>query len=294
MNCRVIQIETPRKFLLNGLLFGGEKPKHAIVFIHGLTASAFSNHKLVVPLANKDTVAITFSNRGSHKISKVKKIDRRKKKGYTSQLVGEAHEVFADCVDDIQGAVNFVRGQGVREVYLVGHSTGCQKSVYYLSRRGKQKQIAGLVLLCPVSDYAAIRKFESPSTLNKVEKKARELVKVGRPHEFLPLELWPHLHDAQRYLSLYTPESEEEIFSYAVPEKEPQTLQKIRTPTLVVYAGGEEYRDRPIQKIAGWFKQNAKMRDLTISVIDRAPHSFNKYEDRVVEQIRRWLKARLS
>ena len=31
--------------------------------------------------------------------------------------MGEAHEVFTDCVDDIQGAVNLAKQKGAKEIY---------------------------------------------------------------------------------------------------------------------------------------------------------------------------------
>lgn len=158
--CKVVSFITPWKYILNGLWFGGDKPKRAIVFIHGLASSAFSNHSLIVPAADQTTAVITFNNRGHDKIARIKKIDKRKKKGYSSELVGEAHEVFTDCVDDIQGVVDFLTKEGVKEIYLAGHSTGCQKSVYYLAQRGKQKLINGVILMCPMSDYAGALKFD--------------------------------------------------------------------------------------------------------------------------------------
>jgi pimeloyl-ACP methyl ester carboxylesterase len=290
--CRVIKIVTPRRYVLNGLWFGSRHPQKALIFVHGLTATAFSNHEFLVPLADDQTAVITFSNRGHDKIAKVKKLDQRKKKGYSSQLIGEAHEVFTDCVDDLQGAVNFLREQGIAQIFLVGHSTGCQKSVYYLSRPGKQQFVDGMILLCPISDYAAALKFDSHEQLSAAEKAARRLSSAGRPHQLLPLDLWPAFHDAQRFLSLYTPDSPEEIFSYAQPEKSPKTLTKLKIPTLIVFAGQDEYRDRPTEKIAAWFKNHLPAPDLTIKIISDALHSFQHHEPQVVKAIASWLDGR--
>jgi len=290
--CRVVKIITPKKYLLNGLWFGRQSPKKAIVFIHGLTGNVFSGHKLVVPLVSKDIAVVTFSNRGHGKISKVKKIDKRRKKGYVSEKMGEAHEVFTECVDDIQGVVNFIRSKGIKDIYLVGHSTGCHKSIYFLSKRGKQKFIKGVALLCPVSDYSAIGKFINSKNLKRAVDEARKLVEQGKPHVLLPTNIWPHYHDAQRFLSLYTPDSKEEIFSYVQPKKLPTTLRKVKIPVLVVYAGGDEYGDRPMGKIAKWYRENSKSKDLTISIIDNAPHNFSRSEHKVFQQIGLWLKKR--
>lgn len=285
---KVVKFETPNKYQLNGLWFGGDNPTNAIVFIHGLTSNAFSNHELIAPLADKSTAVIYFSNRGSGKINKFKKTDRRKKKGYTSSYFGETKELFTDCVDDIQGIVNYLNRKKVKHVYLVGHSTGCQKSIYYLSQKGKQKQIKGVVLLCPVSDYSAVTLFVTKEKLRKIVELARRMVKRGEGNKLLPFSLWPHYHDAQRFLSLYTPESEEEIFTYA-SSKDPKTLKKNKIPTLVIYAGSDEYHDRPTNKIAEWFKSNSKSKNLTIHTVKGALHNFNNHEHEVVTTMSRWL-----
>jgi len=65
-----------------------------------------------------------------------------------------------------------------------------------------------------MSDYSYAVSSEKPSLEQAVEQ-AEKLVKSGKPHELLPPSYSEDLLDAQRYLSLYTPDSEEEIFTYA-------------------------------------------------------------------------------
>lgn len=290
--CKVLTVTTPNRILLSGLWFGGEKPQRALVFIHGLSSNVFAHLELLTSLASEETAVIYFNNRGSGKVNGVKKIDKRKKKGYSRIMAGEAHEVFTDCVDDLQGVVNLVKSKGVKEVYLVGHSTGSQKSVYFLSQKGKQKLVKGVILLSPMSDYAGALKTDGPEALAKAEKVAREDVEEGREHELLPKEVWPFLHDAQRFLSLYTPDSKEEIFSYCQPKRTPTALRKIKVPMLVVLAGEDEFRDRPIKKIADWFSKNSKARDSKIVVINKAPHNFKDHEKEVVKLVGNWMEKR--
>ena len=76
---RVINIVTPKKFILNGLWFGAESPSKVIIFIHGLGGNAFSSHKLITLLADSKTAVITFSNRGHDQVASIKKVDNRKK-----------------------------------------------------------------------------------------------------------------------------------------------------------------------------------------------------------------------
>ena len=109
INCKVIEITTPRKFILNGLWFGPEDPKKIVIFVHGLSSNVFGGNRFIFPLADHETTVISFSNRGHDTVSRLKKIDKRKKKGYTSITTGAAHEVFTQSADDIQGAVDLAQ-----------------------------------------------------------------------------------------------------------------------------------------------------------------------------------------
>jgi len=287
--CFYLQFVTPKKYVLNGLWYGGDKPERAIVFVHGLGSSAFAHHDYFVPLAGPRTAVIFFGNRGHDLVSRIRRESSRTTRQRPSLLGGAAHEVFADCVDDIQGVVNTLRRKRVKSVYLVGHSTGCQKSVCYLASRQNARIVRGAVLLCPVSDYASVRKMTGLNRLRRAQGIARKLVREGKPHSYLPATIWPELMDAQRFVSLYTPDGTEELFSYAQPGKVPRALRKIRVPLHVVLAEKDEYHDRSTKEIAEWFSANLRSARRSVSVVRGAGHGFHGYEDRVVDEIRRWL-----
>lgn len=287
--CRCVRIATPRQYLLDGLWFGAEHPGTAIIFVHGLGSNAFAHHDYMVPLATRDTAVLYFSNRGHDGVAGVKRIKQSAKRGYVYEQAGVAHEVFTDCVDDIEGAINLALRWGARRVYLVGHSTGCQKIAWYLGQRRKRSRVNGAVLLCPISDYAGAR-HENERKRRKAEAAARALVRRKKPHQLLPADLWRGPIDAQRFLSLYAPDSKEEIFSYAQPGKIPRTLRKLDVPLLVIFAGNDEYRDRDTHEIAAWFRGNLRSHQAKIEIVPGARHSFNGQETRVASSVGRWVK----
>jgi len=284
--CHVIEIVTPKKVLLNGLWFGPKKAKKVIIIVHGLTSSIFSRVPRDVPayLVTKDTAVLSFNNRGHGIVSVV-----RRKKGLI--IAGSAHEVFTECVDDIRGAVNFARRTGAKKIYLAGHSTGCQKSVYYAHKLRKRSLVDGLILLAPVSDYAAAVKDDRNGKLAKAVRLAKKLVRAGKPQELMPRSLltpWS-IDDAQRFLSLYTPDSTETIFSYEQPKKIPRTLKSVALPILVVWAQEDEYADRPAKEIIGWFERNTGA-NLGTFIVPRATHSFHGKEADVASAIKDWMR----
>lgn len=281
MNYQPVRFITPKGFQLDGLHFAVPRRKRVIVFVHGLGGTMFWP-ALVYKMAQKDTAVLTFNNRGHDKISFVR---QPLKNGKAKKLrAGSCHEVFTDCVDDLQGAVDFCRDRGYKEIFLVGHSTGCQKTVYYLSRLKNQKPIAGAVLLSPVSDYADAL-TQDQTVIGKVVKLARRLVQAGKEHQMLPVDLWPQLHDAQRFLSLYTPDSVEEIFCYATARR-PLTLQKVTVPMLAIFAEKDEYLDRPLKAVADWFMKNVRAKDFAFKSVAKANHGFHGCEQPVLALIR--------
>jgi pimeloyl-ACP methyl ester carboxylesterase len=285
---RIITIQTPQRFLLNGLWFGPLRPQTVFIYLHGLSGSVFYQSELAASLAGRQTAVITFNNRGSNIISGVRRLDPRSAQGYKYYACGMAHEVFTDCVDDIDGAVAYARRLGARRIFLLGHSTGCQKSIYYLNQR-LRTAVTGAILLAPMSDYATVGQEADPATYRRALAIARRLVKAGQPHELLPTGAWPEIYDAQRFLSLYTPESKEEIFSYASGRK-PAALQRIKQPLLVLLAGQDPFGDRPMAEIAAWFKAALVKQRAEVGIIKGVGHSFSPRQSAVRQAIKRWVE----
>ncbi len=286
--CIVVQIETPKKFLLDGIWIGSENAETVFVYVHGLGSNLFSHYGLLEKIVDKKTAVLAFNNQGYGSISKVKQLNAKSVKGYDSHWVGMAHEIFTDCVDDIEGAVGLVKTRGAKQIFLLGHSTGCQKSIYYLSK-AKTKNVSGAILLAPMSDFADTLNPERKKVYAKAVLVALKMVASGKRHELLPSTVWPYPIDAQRFLSLYTKESVEEIFGYSSGKK-PTVIQKTDVPILVILAQEDEYRDRPIEEIGYWFENIKYKNSGEVNIISGATHGFGKCESEVVDLIKLWLK----
>lgn len=280
----VIEIVTPKKVRLNGLLFGTSKPKRVVILVHGFSSSVFGKQVLAEKLSDKATSVVVFNNRGHDVISN---ITRGKS---TRFLGGAAHEIFTECVDDIDGALTFAAGLGAKEIFVGGSSTGCQKSVYWRThtRHPKRALVKGLILLAPVSDRAAYDKEMGEATVRRAIAKARALVKNGKANDLLPSSVFPLTLDAQRTLSLLELSSDEEIFTYTQPEVTPQTFQSVRVPMMVVWARNDEYNAHPIDTIRRWFEAHARA-PLGFAVV-RAKHSFKGVEREVANLLTKFMK----
>ena len=288
MPCFAIEIVTPKKVRLKGLWLGPKKAKRVIVWVHGIGSSIFSKLDISEKLTGSKTAVLVFNNRGHDTVSRIAYANETRI-GAT-ELGGGASEVFTDCVDDIQGAINFAKKNGGKEIYLAGHSTGCQKSMYWASRT-RSRGVKGIILLAPISDLAAEMHLQGKKKIERATKVARLMVKQGRKHELLPTGLWHEILDAQRFLSLYVPDSVEEIFSYAQPKKDPRVFKSVSTPTLAIFADEDEFADRPASELAAWFEKHSRSKRFKSVVISGVFHGFKGTERKVAKAIRKFIDA---
>lgn len=271
---------------LDAILFGEPNTEIGFVFVHGLSSSAFSHYDILP--ADSAHLSLSIHNRGHDEVTGIKRVNPNTKKGYEWYPGGKAHEIFTECVYDIQAGIDYLKTLGIKQLFLIGHSTGCQKSIYYLSRTGKQHEVSGAILICPMSDYAFALHSEDPQALARATRYARKMVENGKSSALLPSDVWPEVLDAQRFLSLYTPESVENIFTYAQPEVKPDLLQNITVPLLILIAENDEYADRPTSEIADWF--TSRTYNATVHLIEGSLHGLTDKSDEVRNFITNWLE----
>jgi hypothetical protein len=114
------------------------------------------------------------------------------------------------------------------------------------------------------------------------------MVKNNKSSELMSSSFWPIPTNAQRFLSLFTAESAEEIFSYA-SGKNPRILKSFKKPLLVILAASDEYQDRPISEISTWFQNVLVKKKDEIKIINKAPHNFSGYASELKKVINKWL-----
>src|SRR3989344_909522 len=150
------EIVTKDKLIHQGIFFWPKRPtKKAILWVHGLTSTFYSNVPLLTEFAKqceREGVGFaSFNNRGHDIVAGIKKVDPSSDKGYTHIDGGAALETFKDSTYDIEAGVTFLKYQGFSKIIVVGHSTGSNKTCFYAAGR-KNTAIVGYVLAGPVSD----------------------------------------------------------------------------------------------------------------------------------------------
>lgn len=280
---------TPKGVKLQGSWLGTKNPKRVIIWTHGFTSNMFSKLGITRLLAKGSTAVLMYNNRG-HEI--VARISRPNDKELSKdRFGGAAHEVFTDCVDDIQGAINFAKQCGAKEVFLAGHSTGCQKSTYYAAKK-MNPIVKGIILAAPISDRAAEIYLRGQKKVDAAVKVAREYVRTGRHRTLLPSTVWHEKVDAQRFFSLYASGSPEDIFPYERKGGSSKLLRSIKKPVLVLLAEHDEYDGHGAEFLSTWYADQIYSGE--VEIVRGVGHGFAGGERQAARAIARFMKERYN
>jgi pimeloyl-ACP methyl ester carboxylesterase len=252
---------------LDGFWHPGVRQSDALlVFVHGMGGnfygSAFKRECLrQAPSYGVD--ALTFNNRGA---------------GAATQT-----ERFADSLADLDAVMNWSRRRGYRRVFLLGHSTGCQKATLYAARR-RTPAVAGLILAAPADDLAIARR-ETGRRYSAALRRAATRVAAGKGDAPDPC---CRGFSARRFLSLARPgATEAELFNYDGPLR---VFSGLRLPVLALFGTREEYACRPVTEMGKILGSHSRSEDFEFFVIPQADHSFRRHETTTVARIFDWIR----
>ncbi|MDO8664582.1 MAG: alpha/beta hydrolase [Candidatus Liptonbacteria bacterium] len=140
MLCELTQIKTKDGLRLEGLVF---EPTHSTgsrrvkvrtktiaLWLSGLTGRFSGSperiHAVAGEMAKKKISFAIFNHRGFGNINSLS-VKKGKKSAY--KYFGTSFEKFEDSVLDIEAMIGFCRKRGYKKIFLLGHSTGANKSL---------------------------------------------------------------------------------------------------------------------------------------------------------------------
>lgn len=204
------------------------------------------------------------------------------------RLVGAAFERFGDSVHDLRAAVALAVACGYRRVILAGHSTGANKALHYVAR-ARDRRVAGLALLGPISDVAGERKRVGRRELARRVAAARRIAR--QDGAALVPRAWG-FYAARRFVSLYRPGGAEDVFPYYRPGARWTALRRVRVPLAVIVGARDEYLDRPARALVDAFARHATgTRAFTGLVVPRARHGFRGQEPALARALVGWART---
>lgn len=192
--------------------------------------------------------------------------------GLTSSNIGWGTGSLTRDSSEINQLIDFLKkddgdsklnGLTRENIVLMGHSTGCQNSLHFISKSGFGEKISGLILQASVCDREAMTlQFGSFEKIDETVNFAKSLIAKGEANEIMPrkyCELFFGVPiNASRWASLSSERGDDDFFgSYLTLEDHKKTFGKVDKPLLVLFSGSDEYVPEFInkEKLVDGFKE---------------------------------------
>jgi pimeloyl-ACP methyl ester carboxylesterase len=264
-----------------------QKSDTCILNIHGLQGS-FYIHGYMNGVAKKavqnNINFCSISLRGSYNRFEAKK---KKGKNFVTFQEGGDVEKFIESVYDIEGAIKALHSVGIKNIFLEGHSSGCQKITYYQYLK-KDKRVKGLILIAPADDYNVYKK-NFGKKFNEVVDTVKKIAQKDR-NQRIPKSYKLDTMSAARFLSLVdSSKVESRIFNYELPKL--KEFSAIKVPTIAFFGTKEQYAIKLVSEYMNILSKNSNS-NFTPVIIKGANHGFWKREDVLADYIVKWIKQK--
>ncbi len=285
-----IKITSSDGLIHHGLLFSpGEKTSKAIIHVHGLAGNFYENSFIPVmarAYTGRGKAFMPVNNRGHDYMSDIEKIDTARSRSVKG---GGAYERFEECVFDISSSVSFLNERGISRICLQGHSTGCNKIVFYLNRE-PVKEAFSIALISPCDDIA-LMSSEKGNKFTEGLKRANSLCAQGLPGKLLEPELVFYPMSARTYLDYFTEGGAHDIFRYRDPKSPFPGLKDIQAPVFASYGTVGEYLAMKPEEALEILKTKFSSPDLLYGkTIPGASHNYAGKENELSGEILNWFE----
>lgn len=281
-NIMIFSIEkiiTKDDLILEGLFFDTNSKDVVIIFIHGFPGNFYKNINLIESIRDFGYSILSLNTRGHDILSIISKKDSEHK------VIGSAKEDFEDCIFDIDGAVKFLKEKGYKKIFLMGISSGADKVGFYLSKN-KDSVIKGGIFISPGSNISII-KNELGEDFYKLMNKSLKYICEEKGDELLCDSKMDFPVSYNRFVSLYSEDSNENVFPFHDDNSNFYILSKIKKPIFVALGEEDSFFDDP--KIIIKLLNNKLSNKNNEFKIFKTGHSFNGAEKELVQEIKSWV-----
>lgn len=206
--------------------------------------------------------------------------------------IGNAYELFEDCVIDIQAWIKKAQSLGYEKIWLQGHSLGTSKIIYYMNAF-INNPIKGLILLSPSDMIGLTQDPEGEKDHVLCIKEARKLAKTNQGHQLLSNNLWGCMRlSANTYINFFESNSNTAIFNYANEALGWNKVANITVP-VIAFTGTQDDGIVPVmdpyQAMSLLEEKLAKCPRKKTIVFDNAEHNFKGFENQIVEEVMKFV-----
>lgn len=231
----------------------------------------------------------------------------------SSSYLGWGTSSLSKDVDELSQCVSYFQGIKTGRIVLMGHSTGCQDVMQYLTGPGHESRptINGGIIQAPASDRQSIEMIMAPEVLKESCKVAKAMIDSGDGEEILSPKvthgfLSPAPISARRWLSLTSPDHDGDDDYFSSDLSDEQLMQSFgtlpaATPLCVLLSGDDEYVPKSIDQgdsLRRWVeiakRGKGKIDEEHSGVIEAATHDLGNNPEKIVSDLVRRVLGFLS
>jgi hypothetical protein len=206
-------------------------------------------------------------------------------------------------VEELSQCVTYFRSIKSGKIILMGHSTGCQDVLEYLTGRGHEDRtpIDGGIIQAAVSDREALLMEMNPGIYSSSIVKAQKMVGNGNGDEILPSvdtdNAFPCPVSAKRWLSLASPNhnGDDDYFSSDLTDEQlMKTFGSLpsSSPLCILLSGKDEYVPKHVDSeklLRRWIdivkRGKGEVDENNSGIINGADHSLSGSPENVVSDL---------
>lgn len=277
---------------LDGLYFFSPINRCCVIHVHGSFGNFYSNSfiKIMAEIYNVRGVNFLSFNLTQH--DGIAEAVREQDYVCSWEYVGYSVSDYDSCIDDIYGALDFVRSRNNNFIILQGHSLGCNRVLYYIK---ESKCKCPVILLSPTNSLELQRRWIFPE---RIDQQINRLTTDGLKTDISCIEHGVNTSGKEinrvRDDAPYIPISGKALVSM-LKNPSMDIIQMLNNERPVenwafIYLGGrDEYQTDPSDIYINCFDQYFS--HTTYRFIDSGNHSFLGFEEKLAKCIAEWINS---
>lgn len=285
MKIEFCRTNTKDELRLDGLLFGPEKvAEMAVLHIPGRAGNFYANGFLDVMAriyTDNGFALLSVNTRGHDHIADFRI-------GATQQIkrIGQAFEIFEECIFDIGAWIDFLKSKGYKKIILQGHSQGAAKIIYFLNKN-LLPEIIATVLMSPADASGLLRKYAPEKFVHDLEL-AKKMIADGRGEELLPKKIRNWYYISAKTYANEMGGKDADIFPI-FDNGDFRKLESAKIPILAFYGENEDTLINSAQKDSEIIALHLKNEKSKTFIINNADHTYFGKEEEMVQAIIGWI-----
>lgn len=289
MNIKMVHFKATDNVKLSGFIYkSNKKTKKILISVHGMATNCLKHRdEVIAEKLTKNIDMLAFNNRGHDLTSYIKKEKDGKKQ---KMLAGTSYEEISECYNDILGSINYCIENGYEEIYIMGHSLGCTKTIYTYNKLIQEDnkdildKIKGVLLLSLV-DIPKTLQFYLNDNFPAMVTYAKNMRKEGLDNLLMPEKSFIHPISVKTFLRYAINNEDINFARYSDDTYNFEEINNIKCPLFMRWGNNNEMILQKADDLCTMLKNKIKNENLDIGYIDGANHSYTGKEEILANEI---------